>query len=85
MHTMMQCSKNAAGSAIPERLLYLRREVLQLLAVSNTTFYEWVKRGDIRITKLGRRTYVSASELDRIARDGLGGGKESPTSLTSGD
>ena len=33
--------------------------------ISNTTFYELVKRGELAIHKIGRRTYVDAAEADR--------------------
>lgn len=33
--------------------------------ISNTTFYELVKRGDLSIRKIGRRTYVDYDEAER--------------------
>jgi len=33
--------------------------------ISNTTFYELVKRGDLSIHKIGRRTFVDYDEAER--------------------
>jgi hypothetical protein len=33
--------------------------------ISNTTFHELVKRGDLSIHKIGRRTYVDVDEAER--------------------
>ena len=41
--------------------------------ISHTTFYELVKAGRIRTVKLGRRTFVTADEIDRFAASLTGG------------
>lgn len=33
--------------------------------MSKTTFYELVKRGDLSIHKIGRRTFIDADEAER--------------------
>jgi excisionase family DNA binding protein len=37
--------------------------------ISIWTIYAWLSAGKIRRTKVGRRTMIRQSELDRIARD----------------
>ena len=54
---------------LPERLLYTVGETKQLLGgLSHSWFYTLVKLGKIRLIKLGRRSYVHASEISRVAR-----------------
>lgn len=57
--------------AIPPavRALYPIREARQLLGGwSNSFFYEQVAKGVVRLVKVGRRSFVSAEEIARIAR-----------------
>ena len=42
---------------------YSVNEVLDLLSIGRTKFYELVERGDLRITKLGRKSLVYAIDL----------------------
>jgi hypothetical protein len=42
----------------------------QLGGISHTKFYDLVDRGEITLTKLGRRSFVSAEEIRRIAGTG---------------
>ena len=57
--------------AVPQRLLYSVAEAKQLLGgISQTTFYELLKNGDLAVVRIGRRTYVAADELARLAREG---------------
>lgn len=52
----------------PQRLLYSVRESRQLLGgIGHTMFYALVKAGDIKLIKIRGRSFVSASELRRIA------------------
>lgn len=41
-------------------------EARQALAISRTTLYSLLKRGEIRAVKLGRATRVPESEVSRI-------------------
>jgi excisionase family DNA binding protein len=42
---------------------YSVNQTLDLLSIGRTTFYELVDRGDIKVTKLGRKTLVYAIDL----------------------
>jgi excisionase family DNA binding protein len=42
---------------------YSVSETLNLLSIGRTTFYELVDRGDLKITKLGRKSLVYAIDL----------------------
>lgn len=53
------------------RMLYSVRETRELLGgISHTTFYALVGAGQIQLVKLGRRSFVAAGELQRIAAGG---------------
>jgi excisionase family DNA binding protein len=53
---------------IPARRLYPIEEARYLLGgMGRSTLYAAVKRGEIKIVKLGRRSYISATEIDRLA------------------
>jgi excisionase family DNA binding protein len=43
--------------------MYTLPEVLERLSVSKTTLYALLRRGDLSRVKLGRRTYVPATDL----------------------
>ena len=45
------------------RAAYSVKETLELLSVGRTTFYELVDRGDLKITKLGRKSLVYAVDI----------------------
>ncbi len=42
------------------RVTYSVKETLTLLSIGRTTFYELVERGDLKITKLGRKSLIYA-------------------------
>jgi excisionase family DNA binding protein len=42
---------------------YSVNETLEQLSIGRTTFYELVDRGDLKITKLGRKSLVYAVDL----------------------
>jgi excisionase family DNA binding protein len=42
---------------------YSVKETLDLLSIGRTTFYELVDRGDLKITKLGRKSLIYAIDL----------------------
>ena len=51
-----------------ERLLYPVKEARELLGgIGNSLFYELVKTGQIKLTKIGNRSFVSDPELKRAA------------------
>lgn len=50
------------------RLLYPIKESRELLGgIGNSLFYELVKTGQIKLTKIGKRSFVSHAELKRAA------------------
>ena len=52
----------------PKRLLHPIPEARQLLGgIGHTMFYRMVKDGEIRLTKIGSRSFVSDPELKRVA------------------
>ncbi len=53
---------------MPEsRLLHPIPEARQILGgISHTFFYELVRSGELRLTKLGSRSFVTHSELERL-------------------
>jgi excisionase family DNA binding protein len=42
---------------------YSVRETLNLLSIGRTTFYQLVNRGDLKITKLGKKSLVYATDI----------------------
>ena len=42
---------------------YSVKETLELLSIGRTTFYGLVDRGDLRITKLGKKSLVYATDI----------------------
>jgi excisionase family DNA binding protein len=47
----------------PVRILYQLEEAAELLGVGRSTIYELVKRGELDLVKIGRRSLVSAEQL----------------------
>jgi excisionase family DNA binding protein len=45
------------------KVAYSVKETISLLSIGRTTFYELVDRGDLKITKLGRKSLVYAIDL----------------------
>lgn len=45
------------------KVAYSVNETLNLLSIGRTTFYELVGRGELKITKLGKKTLVYAIDL----------------------
>lgn len=52
----------------PQRPRYSVPELLDALGFSRSTFYARVKAGLIKLTKDGRRSFVSAEELERYLK-----------------
>ena len=51
-----------------QKPLYTISETLELLSHSRGKFYEEVRLGSVRIIKRGRRSFVSAEEIDRYIK-----------------
>ena len=61
-------AEKPAANAIPHRLLYSVQEARQLWGgIAQSTFYKLVNEQNIRLIKLGRRTYVPRDEIMRVA------------------
>ena len=45
---------------------YPTGEAAEFLGIGYATLYRWIKSGKIRAIKLGGRTLIPASEIDRI-------------------
>jgi excisionase family DNA binding protein len=45
------------------RAAYSVKETLDLLSIGRTTFYGLVDRGDLKITKLGRKSLIYATDI----------------------
>jgi excisionase family DNA binding protein len=69
MHTRHDSNTAEVHSAVDPRAFglvkaaYSVNETLELLSIGRTTFYELVDRGDLKITKLGRKSLVYAVDL----------------------
>lgn len=48
--------------------LYTRKEAAAVLRISRSTLDTHVNLGRIRVTRLGRRVLVPASEIDRLSQ-----------------
>lgn len=56
-------------AAIPARALYPVKEARQIWGgMAHSTFYKLLAERKIRLVRLGRRVYVPADEIARIAR-----------------
>lgn len=47
-------------------LAYRVSPFCRVIGIGRSTFYELVKRGEIRVVKIGGRTLVPASEAERL-------------------
>ena len=57
--------------ASPQRLAFSVDEAAAALGCSRVTIYNAFKRGDLRAVKIGARTVIPASEIERLlAGDG---------------
>ena len=45
--------------------------VAMLLNVTRQTIHNWVKQGKIKVIKVGRKPYISKSEIEKIIHDGF--------------
>ena len=73
--------RREAADPTPNRLLYPLPEAREKLGgISHSNFYNLVADGAIRLTKIGRRSFVSADELEafvaRCTSQNIGAAKE---------
>jgi excisionase family DNA binding protein len=53
-----------------ENLLSVEEAARRLGGISKWTIHAWLSRGRLQRTKVGRRTMIRESELQRVIRDG---------------
>jgi excisionase family DNA binding protein len=53
----------------PRRLLYPVKEAAQMLGMDRSTMYARARENRLELLRFGGRTYVSAAELERYARE----------------
>lgn len=58
---------------ISTRLLYTVPQAADILSTSVPTIRRGIARGDIATTRIGTRRLLHRDEIERIAREGLGG------------
>jgi excisionase family DNA binding protein len=54
-----------------EQRLYRPTEAAESLGVSRSSMYLWIQQGLVRTVRVGSRSRVPASELDRLAEEGV--------------
>lgn len=54
-----------------ERKAYRPTEAAEVVGVSRSTMYLWIKAGLVRTVTFGTRARVPATELDRLVEEGL--------------
>lgn len=58
-----------ATSVQPQKLAYSIKEVSNLIGICERKIHYEIEKGKLRITRIGRRVLVRASELDRWLRE----------------
>ena len=53
-----------AGSRIPQARLVSIETATKLLGIGRTTVYDLINRGELRSTKIGRRTLLAVEDID---------------------
>jgi excisionase family DNA binding protein len=51
-------------------LAYRVRPLCKRLGISHTTFYKYLSAGRIKVVRIGNRTLVPASEVERLLQEG---------------
>ena len=63
----MLIDSQSTQEGVLARVLYPVPEARHLLGgLGNSAFYEIVKKGELRLTKIGRRSFVAADEIRRF-------------------
>ena len=66
----MLTNKDQNKQGVESRALYPIPEVRRLLGgISHTGFYELVKQNKLKLSKIGRRSFVSNSEINRFLEE----------------
>jgi excisionase family DNA binding protein len=61
--------KKAASSFEPRA--YRINDACQILQISRSHIYELISRGEIRLIKIGGRSLISATEIQRLLNGGV--------------
>jgi hypothetical protein len=56
---------------ISARLFSLKEAGRVLGGISPWTLYKHIGRGNVKVTRIGRRVFLDAEEVERIRREGL--------------
>ena len=63
----MPLADNQNTPSVPNRALYPVPEARRLLGgISHSCFYELVKQEQLKLSKIGRRSFVSSMEINRF-------------------
>ena len=63
----MPLTDNQNTPSVPNRALYPVPEARRLLGgISHTGFYKLVKQEQLKLSKIGRRSFVSSAEINRF-------------------
>jgi len=61
--------KEESRKGFMEQLLSIEEAARRLGGISKWTLHSWLSQGKIRRTKVGRRTMIRESELEKMVRD----------------
>jgi excisionase family DNA binding protein len=63
---------NITTTALPaQRRAYSFREGESVLGISRSTFYRLEAANKIKLLRIGRRTLIPASEIERLLKEGV--------------
>ena len=65
----MHVAQLARGAITLERLLSVDEAAAKLGGLSKYTIHAWLSKGRLRRTKVGSRTMIQESELERFVRE----------------
>lgn len=54
-----------------EKKYYTAKEVANELGLHINTIYNYIKSGELKSVKIGRKWYITAKELERVATEGI--------------
>lgn len=54
-----------------KRLAFSIPEAAAALGLSASSIWKWISLGQLRVTKVGGRTLITADELNRILKSGI--------------
>ena len=60
---------NTENDKTTGKLLFSVKEFCEIVGIGRTTFYQEVKAGRIKAKKMGRRTLITKSELERFIEE----------------